>query len=330
MALGAIVVVDGDRDVPGAFRTSHLAESGHGETPLSFVEILGRPLLEHMMARLIAADVEAITLIIHTDAFPRIPKFRGSLGNVAVEVTEEVWSMVSVTLMGYAERGISYSFVLKPTAYTEADIVDLLDFHRQGNRAVTRASDHAAPLDFWVVNCNGAGGGVSALSSADGASSLAAGYFVKEYSKRITDLRDIRQLVPDAFLGRCQLRPGGMQIRPGVWAEEGVNIGRGARIVAPAYLGRGAEIKENTLVTRCSNIESFSYVDYGTVIEDSSVMPNTYVGIWLDVRHSVVRGNKLLSLKRNVMVEISDSSLIRSNSPNRQDVRGKSSRMSVA
>jgi len=53
------------------------------------------------------------------------------------------------------------------------------------------------------------------------------------------------------------------------------------------------------------------YIDYGTVIEDSSVLKNSYVGIWLDVSHAVVGGNKLMNLERNVLLEISDPSLIR-------------------
>ena len=90
--------------------------------------------------------------------------------------------------------------------------------------------------------------------------------------------------------------------------------------MAPAYLGRGATVLEDTLVTRGSNLECLSYIDYGTVIEDTSVLANSYVGIWLDVAHAVVGGNKLLSVRHNVLLEISDPSLIRSmrRSPKKQ------------
>jgi NDP-sugar pyrophosphorylase family protein len=121
------------------------------------------------------------------------------------------------------------------------------------------------------------------------------------------------------FLGRCHLRPSGQQILPGVWAEEAVEIGRGARIVAPAYLGSGSTIRENTLITRVSNIESRPSIDDGTAMEDTSVLADTYVGIWLDVRRAVVQRNKLLHLKRNLVIEIADPSLIRSNVPHRED-----------
>jgi anti-sigma B factor antagonist len=65
-------------------------------------------------------------------------------------------------------------------------------------------------------------------------------------------------------------------------------------------------------VTRFSSIERDCCVDCGTVVEDSSILANTNVGIWLDVCHAVVSGNKLLSLGRDVAVEIFDASLMRS------------------
>ena len=86
----------------------------------------------------------------------------------------------------------------------------------------------------------------------------------------------------------------------------------------PAYIGRASKILEDTLITRCSNIERDCYVDYGTVIEDSSILPNTHIGIWLDVCHAVVNGNKLLSLGRNVTLEISDRSIMRAASSVRE------------
>jgi hypothetical protein len=65
------------------------------------------------------------------------------------------------------------------------------------------------------------------------------------------------------------------------------------------------------LITRFSSIEKNSFVDYGTVVEDSSILANTHVGIWLDVCHSVASESKLFNLERNVILEISDPSIMR-------------------
>ncbi len=144
-----------------------------------------------------------------------------------------------------------------------------------------------------------------------------APYFVREYVNHFSHPRDLRAIAGDILLGRCEMRPVGREIRPGVWVGDDAEIHKGARIVAPAYIGSGSKVLDNTLITRLSSIERDCYIDCGTVIEDSSLLPNTRIGIWLDVRHAVVSGNKMLSLKRNVTVEISDPALVRSTLPAR-------------
>jgi hypothetical protein len=54
------------------------------------------------------------------------------------------------------------------------------------------------------------------------------------------------------------------------------------------------------------------------VVEDSSVLSNSYVGIGLDVAHSIVDGNNLLNLERDVTLEISDPCVMRQNRVPRQ------------
>jgi len=94
-------------------------------------------------------------------------------------------------------------------------------------------------------------------------------------------------------------------------------VERGARIVAPAFIGRDSKIADQCLITRCSNVESNSHVDYGTVIEDSSILSNTYVGIGLDLSHSIVDGDSLLNLQHGVMLKISDPVVLRQRRENR-------------
>lgn len=134
---------------------------------------------------------------------------------------------------------------------------------------------------------------------------------MKEYCQRIDHPRDLRRLVDDAFNGRCALRPSGKEIGPGLWADEGSQIYRGARIEGPAYVGRACTLREDTLITQFSNIENCSYVDYGTVIEDATILANTYVGIGLEVRQSVVNANRLFNMSRGVVIELSDPNLFR-------------------
>lgn len=70
---------------------------------------------------------------------------------------------------------------------------------------------------------------------------------------------------------------------------------------------------EDTLITRHSSIEKNCCVNYGTVVEDSSILQNTEIGICLDVCHAIANGNRLLSQDRDVVIEISDPTVMRSN-----------------
>jgi NDP-sugar pyrophosphorylase family protein len=331
VALGAILVVEpesgkafenvGSPEASRVERADFLASG-----PLTCVEILGRSVMERIIERFVKADVQAIAIQVQTGALDLLPALRTSFSNVEIRVADEVWSGVGQTLQEFSENGIDYAFVCKANAYLEADLVDLFQFHRQTRQTVTRASDDEGFLDLWISGCGEAAQAMftdpetAPQTGKDGGWPVT--YFVKEYVNRLAHPRDLRRLVADAFRRRCEVVPVGHEIRPGVWVDEGAQIDRRARIVAPAYLGCGSVIREDTLITRFSNIESFSFVDYGTVIEDSSILTNTYVGIWLDMCHAVVQGNQLLNLAHNVSLEIADPSLIRANRALKKEAEG--------
>ena len=51
------------------------------------------------------------------------------------------------------------------------------------------------------------------------------------------------------------------------------------------------------------------------MIEDSSILPSTQIGIWIDVRRAVVNGNMLFSLEHDVVIEIPDARVMGSTIP---------------
>jgi NDP-sugar pyrophosphorylase family protein len=134
---------------------------------------------------------------------------------------------------------------------------------------------------------------------------------VRGYVNRLVSPTDFRRLVVDGLSARCRLRPHGVETRPGVWICEGAQIGRGSRMVAPAYVGRNVQIMEDCLITRGSNVESNCQIDFGTAVEDSSILSDSYVGIGLDLCHSIVDGSNLINLRHNVTLEITDPVVMR-------------------
>ncbi len=286
---------------------------GLASQPLACTDILGRSMVERAIERFARADAEAVTILVATDnRMFSVPVGRG-IEDVQVTIlqVEDVFTGIAQTLKVYSDRGIAHSFVASANLYAETDLLDFFYFHREARQPVTRCLNSEGPLDLWVVACD------KALkndleSSFTTPEEARASYFTRDYVNSLKQAADLRRLVSDALSGRCAMRPSGREIRPGIWVEERAEINRGARIVAPAFIGRGAKVQQDTLITRCSNIERDCCIDCGTVIEDSSILPHTSVGIWLDVCHAVASGNKLLSLGHDVVVEISDPSVMRS------------------
>jgi NDP-sugar pyrophosphorylase family protein len=314
--VGAIVIVEAESGgVDGPCESAR--EHHRTNVPVFLLELLGQSILERQIEQFIAAGIRATALLVHPAMIGSIPTFRRAKGNVTMHVAERPLSSIAQVLQSYSRDGIDCALIAKPNMYMEPDLPELLDFHCDGSRAVTRARDGAGALDLWVMDCETEAepNEVAVRTALMEPGFLPASYFGKGYVKRISELQHCRELVTDAMFARCHMRPFGRQIRPGVWADEGVQIHGGARVVGPAYLGGRCVIGESALVTRCSNIESGSCIDYGTAVEDSSVLSNTYVGMWLDLRHSVVYGDRLLNMERGVLVEISDPNLLRVNVP---------------
>ncbi len=266
--------------------------------PLVCVEVLGRSVVARLIDEFRRAGFDSATPIERCSA-------------------EQAWGAATQQLLTYKDGGAEAVLLVRASAYMDLDLKDALQFHRQQGQAVTRAVDQEGVLDLWIVDPTGIPEGTDILTTLSAAAP--ACYFVRGYVNRLRGPADLRRLGVDGLTSRCRLRPQGSESRPGVWMDEGAQVHRDARIVAPAFIGRGARISEQCLITRCSNVESNCHIDYGTVVEDSSIFSNSYVGIGLDLSHSIVDGNTLLNLERGVTLEITDPCVIRQNRVSRQE-----------
>ncbi len=322
MGLAAIVVVEtGTEDsslaVPADMKTEQTA--GVVE-PLPCVEIMGRSMLERTIERFGRANVDVVTVLMVDDAAYAAQPARSAFDCVKFKSVSDVGSAIGQEIMEFSQSGIDHSFIVSANVYAETDLFDLFSFHSESRQRATKAVDRDGPLEFGIVDCAKAleMDIENVLMRGQGAGSS---YFVREFVTRLTHPRDLRRIVTDALSGRCAMRPAGTEIKPGVWVDEGAQVHKRARIVAPAYIGRGSRIRQDTVITRCSSIEKDCYVDWGTVIEDSSILSDTHIGISVDVCHAIANGNKLLNLERDVVIEISDPGVMRSTSPIRKQPR---------
>ncbi len=309
--LGAIVIIG-----PEIRNEEDAKTPTHEGTPLVCVEVLGRSVVGRMIEELRRAGVEQISILGNVSGAPA-----GGGMNFATTInlcsTDDVWTGATQQIAAYAERGIEAVVVLRASAYVDFNEKDAIQFHAEQGTPVTRAFDREGPLDLWIIDPSSIEQAMDIQTALTRAES--ARYWVGGYVNRLEHPRDLRRLAVDGLTSRCGLRPQGIETRPGVWIDESAQVHRDSRIVAPAFIGRGSRISEQCLITRCSSVESDSHVDYGTVVEDSSILSNSYVGIGLDLSHSIVDGNNLFNLERDVIVEVSDPRVIRENNVQRRD-----------
>ncbi len=304
----AVVIVEPDiREQSGdeASARSSLTVLARRVTPLVCAEVLGRSVVERLLEELWRSGVEMISVC------GDWCEIEGGNSRVQACTTEEAWAAVTEVSLTRRKTDANAVLIVRVNAYIDFDLKDLLQFHREHGQDVTRAFDESGPLDMWMVEPAALAEGSDLMTVL--ATAEPVPYLVPGYVNRLEGADDLRRLAVDGLTSRCRLRPQGVESRPGVWIGEESQVHRNARIVAPAFIGRRVKIAEQCLITRCSNIESSCHVDYGTVVEDSSILPNSYVGIGLDLSHSIVDGNNLLNLERGVMLEVADPCVIRQN-----------------
>lgn len=310
MGLAAIVVVGAETadSYPATPLETKTGQANGAGEPLACIEILGRSMLERTIERFVRANIEVVRVLLSDDVTQPL---RSAFECVKFKKVRDVGSAVGQEVRELSQNGIDHVFIVSANVYAETDLFDLFSFHRESRQRATKAVDRDGPLEFGIVDCAKALeiDIENILTREQGAGSS---YFIREYVSHLTHPRDLRRLATDALSGRCAMRPAGTEIKPGVWVDEGAQVHKRARIVAPAYIGRGSKIRQNTVITRCSSVEQDCYVDCGTVVEDSSILCDTHIGISVDVCHAVVDGNKLLNLERDVVIEISDPGVMRS------------------
>ncbi len=296
--IGAIVIVESE----AAGGPSTLQGMLEEPRSLACVEVLGRSALDRTVDRLRASGITAISLLgIRSGALEQ----QDNSGPRA----SSVWQCATGKIVEMSRQRVSAALIVVLGGYIEFSPSDLVQFQQEQGAPVVRACDENGALPVWLI--------ASARLPQDAAlndylrDTQPVLFELGTYVNHLKNARDLRRLVVDGLTSRCNFRPAGFEVKPGVWMAQGAQVARGARVVAPAFIGQDVRVADQCLITRYSNLECGSQIDYGTVVEDSSVLSATYVGIGLDLSHSIVDGSHLANLRHDVTLEISDPAILR-------------------
>jgi carbonic anhydrase/acetyltransferase-like protein (isoleucine patch superfamily) len=279
--------------------------------PLSVGEVLGKSVLARTVQRLQHFGItHFVTVCEPAVASALDPKITRECNVVAEE--RGLWRCAEAVFNDFVHKGAELVLVIRLGAYAELDYEEFIQFHLEQNGRATVAVDVRGFRIGTVALCASRRNDASYLfrHNLEEFRVPCEQYVFRGYVNRLITPVDLRQLVIDAFLQRNQIQPAGKQIRPGVWAASTARIHPRARIVAPAYIGERAKVRASAVLTRFSSVEHHAVIDCGTVLENTSVAPYTYVGPGLDLNYSLVGGGRIASLRRNVEVGIKDPKLV--------------------
>jgi hypothetical protein len=294
--LGTIIVTGqnhGKGSTP-ARNNGNLSRNISGNSPIVFWDVLGASVLQRTIGRLRQSGLGLISVFNAED--------------FTAKSVAEPWEKA---ILDYARSGVERILLLTLGAYSEIDFSDLLRFHLQSGSPVTNVSDDRGSLGISIIEAKAAvDHGAILRSRLSALSSCSSTYEFTGYSNRLETVADYRRLGLHGLTGLCELKPLGREAGPGIWVGDGARISKSARVLGPAYIGAGSRLRPGALALGGVSIERNCDIDCGTVIENSSVLPRTYLGPGLHLSQSVVNGSRLLHLGRNLEVDLAETNLL--------------------
>jgi carbonic anhydrase/acetyltransferase-like protein (isoleucine patch superfamily) len=282
-----------------------------GPIPTSLIEVLGAPLLARLTEQLERSGIGEIVVVtdINLRSLPTAPNLR-----YVYSATEDLWKAAERTFEEFEAVGVRGVVVTRADHYAEVDWQGVLSHHLHFRNRATRVYCGDDECDMYLVSPGRRNEAALLMRSRlKDCRTPGVRYAVGalEYVNLLVNCHELRTLCKDALYGVNQIKPHGVESKPGVWLDLNARVHRSARVVAPAFIGAYAHVEAEAVVTRDSVVEHHSFVDCETVVEDCWLQPYTAVGVGLELTGALACGNRMFHLKRGVEFETTDPLLIR-------------------
>lgn len=299
MRVGALITLSGPQE-----KTFFPVDLGRRAGTLAAMpdarsSILGNNLRDRTAQKLRRAGVNRPTVVQEGLVFSKLLRDHSFVFDSAPSVWEK-------PLAEAVRQGNDFVVLVGTTAYADLDYEELLRFHVERGGALTQVYANDGWLDIAVVSAKELGNGNKLASIV----AKRERYSYDGYVNRLRDPNDFMKLVEDALSQECALRPAGTEVADGVWMADGAEVDDSCVIGGPSFIGANVRISACCNISGGSSIESACHIDSGTTIETSWVLPNTYVGVGLNVSRSIVNKQKMFHLDRKTEITINDRRLI--------------------
>jgi hypothetical protein len=295
--LGAILTVPAG--VPSPERDGRTENASPGIAPIAQWQVLGKSVLNRTIERLQAFGVAELSVLTEHDVSPNLPHASASF-----------WTSWEQAIARFVQFELGILLLVRVGPYVEIDIAEWVRFHRETASPMTQVYDERGALDLVAID-------VKRLTQGTGSyrrllRDLIPGhhrYRANGYVNRLSNVAEFRRLVRDALNGVASIRPIGREVSANVWVGENAQIDHSVRILAPAYIGSDSRVAGACSIRGASAIEQCCHIDFGTTVNDSCVLANSYVGSGLRLSHSIVSRNTLFNLRRDLQLQFRDRRL---------------------
>jgi carbonic anhydrase/acetyltransferase-like protein (isoleucine patch superfamily) len=284
----------------------------HAAASLATLDVAGKSPLLRMAERLQQYGISSLSAVVEGGPSVGVRNF-GLPSDITCISTapDRFWRTAENAFNEMAQNGAELVVLVRLGAYAEADFEKFVQFHIDRGGRVTQLASGSQKLEIFCISASRRNDAASLFRTQLAHCRSECPLFQHEgYLNPLAGPRDLRQFAIDILTRQTQTCPAGNETKPGVWIARGAMVEKGARVLAPAFVGSMARVRAGAVITRCSSVERHAEVDCGTVVENSTVLPFSYVGAGLDLAHSVAGMGRIVNLYRDIDVAITDPKLI--------------------
>lgn len=107
------------------------------------------------------------------------------------------------------------------------------------------------------------------------------------------------------------VRLGVRELKPGIWTGLHTRIAADAELHAPCWLGENVFVGSGAVIGPKAAIEDRSLIESGAKISESVIGPETFVGEFTEIRHSIAWGDTLVNWQQDSCLKVPDAFLLR-------------------
>lgn len=276
------------------------------------IDVAGKSPLQRTAERLKKFGISQTAGVIEAPPYEGTSK-SAIAGSQVMVPPDRFWRAAENAFNDLVQAGAELVVLVRLGAYAEIDYDNMIQAHLDRHCRVSQATQNGSRLDIFCISASRRNDAASLFRSRLTRCRSDCPMFEHSgYVNALADALDLRQFAIDILTLQTDTAPAGEQMRPGVWTARRAQIEKGARVLAPAFIGSFARIRSGAVITRCSTVEHHANVDCGTVVENSTVLPYCSLGAALEVAHSVAGYSHIWNLRRSCAVRISDAKLLRS------------------